>query len=606
MKIILKSLIGSMVLMGMILSFDTTVFADANVKEEVMVPKIAGVGCRVGPHGLHIACVVPKGSHSVIYFDGVEQPRFDALLLPTGSAYTWGTPNVPYAINDNYGGPVVFSPDGTHWAYAARQGDNYVILKDGQQIDSAPYNPSVFGTGGLMFSPAGNHLYYIINDNTSNNTHMRFMMDGKAEPWSRGLTTILFSPDGAHYTYTGVADDSTTQWSVIDGKQVPYFGEKTQFTDTDHLLSVYYDNNTHVNMLIADGKPVMKANSIMQVWVSPKGTLTLATIQVNNQSNLTVNRQLVPGTAGLNIRNVYFSPDGQHYAALCHTPNNTEFILEDGKKGQEYPSINNSALTPVFSPDSSKFLYVASSGQQNFLVTNGDESDGFEDLMPKLVFTPDSKHIAYGTTPYGSSNDTVYVDGKAVPAHNSRIQDAFKFSPDGSRYSYRYDNGTLVIDGADVPNMYITTWQKNNSDSTVTTYSSLFSPDSKHITYLAQDTNGGKRGLWLDQVLVYKATQNPDHIGFSSDSQHLFWTVREAPDAGMPGTMYHHTLYVDGKRVKEYQDSFFDPMPGAWQVEDNGTLQFYTIADDNIKRFTVTPGADTSVTTLLASAASAK
>ena len=267
----------------MVLAISSAVFADAKIDEQIMVPKIAGVGCRVGPNGLHIACVVPKGSHSVIYFDGVEQPRFDALLLPTGSAYTWGTPNVPYVINDNSGGPVVFSPDGTHWAYAARQGDNYVVLKDGQQIDSAPYSPSVFGAGGLMFSPAGNHLYYTITNNTGNYSHMRYMMDGKAEPWSRGgLSTILFSPDGAHYTYTGVADDGTTQWSVIDGKQVPYFGGLVQFTDTGHLLSVYYDDKSHASLLIADGKPVMKANAINQVWISPKGTLTLATIQVNN------------------------------------------------------------------------------------------------------------------------------------------------------------------------------------------------------------------------------------------------------------------------------------------------------------------------------------
>ena len=150
--------------------------------------------------------------------------------------------------------------------------------------------------------------------------------------------------------------------------------------------------------------------------------------------------------------------------------------------------------------------------------------------------------------------------------------------------------------------------KKITLDSTITVYSFLFSPDSKHITYIAQDTNGGKRGLWLDQTLVFKTTQRAAGpcIGFSSDSQHLFWTPREAPDTVLPGNLYHHTLYVDGKNVKEYQDSFFDPMPGAWEIQDNSTLQFYAIADDNIKRFTITPGADTSVTTLLASAAGAK
>jgi len=609
MKKLFGPLIRSMVLIGMALSIGTPVFAQANIKEEVMVPKAAGVGCRVGPNGLHIACVAPKGSHSVIYFDGVEQPRFDALLLPTGSAYIMGPPNMTYSINDNYGGPVVFSPDGTHWAYAARQGDNYIIIKDGQQIDSAPYNPSVFGSGGLMFSPAGNRLYYIICDNTPNNTHLRFMIDGKAEPWSKGLTTILFSPDGAHYTYTGVADDNTTQWSVIDGKQIHYLGDKVQFTDTDHLLSVYYDNDSHTSLLIADGKAVMKANSIPQVWISPKGTLTLAMVQgkPNDPPFLTVNRQLVPGTAGLSIRGVYFSPDGQHYAALCHTTNNTEFILEDGKKGEEYPSIDDSAMKPMFSPDSSKFLYVAASGSQRFLVTNGDESDGFQTLTPKPVFTPDGQHLAYGTTPFGSQSVTIYVDGKALPVQTGQPRDTFNFSPDGSRYAYTIGNGTLAIDGVTLSNMYVTNWQSNNPDTTVTTYFYLFSPDSKHIAYIAQDPNGGNRGLWLDQKLVFKTTQtNPDHIAFSSDSQHLFWTLREAPDAVMPGNLYHHTLYVDGKNVKEYQDSFFDSFPGAWKTQDNVTLQFFTIADSNIKRYTVTPGADTNVTTLLASATSAK
>jgi len=605
MKVLFHLVIGCALFIGITLTLNTPVLAQARIDAQVMVPKTAGVGCRVGPNGMHIACVAPKGSHSVIFYDGVEQPRFDALLLSTGSPYTMGTPNLPYQIRGDYDGPVVYSPDGEHWAYAARQGDNYVVLLDGKQIDSGPYSPSVFSSTGLVFSPAGNHLYYMISDNIPNNTHMRFMIDGHAEPWSKGLTTILFSPDGNHYVYTGVADDNTTQWTVIDGKQIHYIGDKVQFTDTGHLLSVYYDNDAHVNIMIADGKAVMKALAITQIWISPKGTLTLASIQVNNKPVLTVNRQLVPGTAGLNIRGVYFSPDGQHYAALCNNPtNNTEFILEDGKKGQEYPSINNSAITPMFSPDSTKFLYVAQSGSQNFLVINGDESDGFQDLAPKPVFTPDGKHMAYGLSSFGAPKYTVYVDGKALPVYKDRPGETFNFSLDGSRYAFTYGGfNTLVIDGVDVPNMGVSVWQRIKPDTTMSTFNYLFSPDSKHITYQAQDTTGGQRGLYVDQKLVFKTTMKQiDKIAFTPDSQHLVWTMQIPPDTAVAGPYYHQALYVDGKLAMEYVTSFFDDCLGGWQMQSNGSLLFYTIADDNIKRFSVTPGADTNIASLLAAA----
>ena len=118
---------------------------------------------------------------------------------------------------------------------------------------------------------------------------------------------------------------------------------------------------------------------------------------------------------------MYFSPDGKRYAALCETQANSHFMIIDGKRGKEYQGIPNSLAqpnmdfyyrfstgneqataaslqpaVPGFTPDSSKFVYVAQQGQRYFMIVEDEESDGYENMLLPTLTPPGT---ASGCTP---------------------------------------------------------------------------------------------------------------------------------------------------------------------------------------------------------------
>ncbi len=182
----------------------------------------------------------------------------------------------------------------------------------------------------------------------------------------------------------------------------------------------------------------------------------IITPQQGAQSFLTVDGKVVPGTQGGRVEKVYFSPDGNHYAALCDMKTGAKFMIIDGKKGDEYPGHrpagrqrqlihwryvtwtgNRSDFSdmnppvPGFTADSSKFVYVASSNGRQFLVINDEESNAFSDtLMP--VLSPVGNRIgAYGVTPDHVQH--VLMDGKDTAYGASRSASVSANSPSARR-----------------------------------------------------------------------------------------------------------------------------------------------------------------------------
>jgi len=98
------------------------------------------------------------------------------------------------------------------------------------------------------------------------------------------------------------------------------------------------------------------------------------------------------------------------------------------------------------SPDSKRVAYVGRKGDKLFVVVNGEEGKGYDDIgFGSLIFSPDSKRVAYEARE--GNKWFVVVDGE-----------------EGKRY-----------DGIGVDTL-------------------IFSPDSKRVAYMARE---GKNGLWL-------------------------------------------------------------------------------------------------------------
>jgi len=590
--------------------------ADATVDQQPLGPDGQLFGGSRSPKGNHLAIFAAKGSHYQIIMDGVAGPKIDNLIFNIAGD--------PYRAGDMWGNmpiPVIFSKDGAHWAYMAKQGDEYVVMLDGKELARGPINTRNLGSSlNLTFSANGQHLFWSDDDAQGNYV---IVVDGKPGPATRTLPQLVLSPDGSHYAYVNYNRDGTGAWAFVDGRQVNYFGDIVQYTAKNILVSTMHtpDNN---NILLLNGKPEIKANSIRQMTISPDGKqiAMIITPQPNAPSFLTVNGKQVAGTEGLPVEKVYFSPDGSHYAALCDTKTGARFMIIDGKKGDEYPAIaqqvpndsgthwqyvtwtaNNASFgdlnlpVPGFTADSSKFVYVANSNGRQFLVVNDDESNPFGDtLMP--VLSPVGNRIgAFGVTKDNTQH--ILMDGKDTTSGaflgGQRISQ-LTFSRQGTHYVFISGNSTVYLDGVAQPGVM----QGNY----------VFSPDDKHLAYAIN--NDGQVGVVVDGKLICAKPGLVGHIFFSPDSQHVYWVSTEnIPYLLGIQTKDSNMLYVDGKPATHYSDNAttLDPVTDSNmnfhpEFSADDTMTFIARTDGNLRRFTVK--SDTNLASLLAAAPAVK
>ncbi|MBE2214845.1 MAG: hypothetical protein IAE82_13310, partial [Opitutaceae bacterium] len=596
--------------------------AAPSVEETTLVADVTSATINLSPRGAHAAVVIPKGSRQAVVFDGVEGPRFDQVQMQPGEYLFTG--NGGRAEPRNYAGatsatfgalggggnrPVLFSDDGQHWAYAARIGNEFMLMHDGQEVHRGPYQQISW----MAFSPGSARL---VATATSVDTGQNcLIIDGKPGPWGAEIGEVFFTPDGAHYAYSGRQNDAQqTRWTVVDGRQVKFIGDLVGFLPNGTLLSRAQAQG--LTILLANGKPISQVGTINHLATAPvTGRIVMAvtppagTPPTAKPSVLTVDGQIIAETEGIIVTKVWFSPDGKRYAALCQrtAPRMETFMLVDGKRDLGYQSIYTSApFEPSFSPDSTQFYYVAMSSQgQLFLVHNGEESDGMQTIPTSPVWLPGSKaRLAWGgTTP--AQKPVFFIDGKSVPLPNNMLPGStFRFSPDGSRttWSFGPPNGlTLIVDGAPLPGVAGTGFVGAEAiDGTNTTVK--FSPNSRHVAYAARESTGfTKSGVWMDGAFITPSTRPQfNRVTFTPDSQHVAWAV-----AGLKNNMGAYEIFFDGEKVLTYTSSPLDNMNQAWAMGADGVLTILAIDDGALKRFRITPAAGSSVATMVAAAGGA-
>lgn len=601
-------------LCGLLVSLCVITAANAAPKVESLDlgPEGGCLGCAISPKGGHAAVLAMKGSRYVVLVDGVEGPRIEQLIGIDGNPYLAGDADPMRPI------PVVFSDDGAHHAYFAKIGDEYVLYQDGKELTRGKYEPGKLSYGPLTFTAGGKHLYF---GELAPDGGYRIVVDGKPGPSSHTqIQAVASSPDGNRIAYTGTARDGhDTPWAFVDGKQVPHFGDDLRYTGKGQLVAVQRGKG---NMTLnVDSKNVMIAGNInsQQLWISPGGGLIAVVInpKANSPSVLTVNTKLVPGTEGVNVTNLFFSPDDKHFAAQC-TKGNVHYMVIDGKKGQEYQTITpseavptslgqrgwaagkapgemtkdpNTGQLPGFNAETSKLVYIAGMGPRSFLVTGEDESDGFPGvIMPSA--TRDLKRVGFIANDSAGGKQTVVVDGKKQvfkgrEGRPSPGVDGLIFSPDGSRYAFTVW-GALYIDGKEQPG--ITTSEKY-----------AFSPDGKHILLIGYATaDQSLNGLWVDGKLVVTQNDggNPHRPMFTPDGKHIFWIGNRRATTSTDHDS--ELLYVDGKATEVKFRSMVATSPGNFEIGADGTLTFIARTEDTLRRYRVTPGTDTDIDAMIA------
>ena len=620
------------VLLGIISTVNTPVFGDAKVEEQEVGPASQNpqdIRYVVSPQGGHLAAVARKGSRMVVIIDGVAGPKFDEIITPT---VPWVDPRGPEAEARAAGTvsanlhpivPVTFSKDGKRFAYVGRVGKELVLMADNKEVLRIPIEGG--GDMRIEFTGAdGKHLLFA----RSFSYGYELYVDGQKWPGyfgsgaggSEGTIDPLISPDSEHIAYVAQIDrDKRTL--ILDGKDAGYIGDHLLFTgDSKHLVCI--SRSPKGQSVLVDGKSLFNAKEIIDMCVAPAGNriitvLTHFSKDGNNREGvfLLVDGKPVEASLGEQVKQIVFSPDGKRYAAVCGKAG-AQFVVMDGKKGQEYFAIDtdlpglSSGLR--FSADSTKVGYTANASNKKFVVINDDESDAF-DTVANFKFSPDGKRTVYAGLRHIPSPQSpggyiqgwpVVIDGKTEKLDRAISLDSFEFSPDNSRYAY---GGTVKQPGA----IYL------DGKDTGIVGNFTYSPDSKHFAVVGYRASDNKRGLFVDGKFVYEAENNYGvrYRAFTPDSQHLYWIAMEAAKGAnaAPGA-YEWVTYVDGKPVARCDSSMvcdqihgsmyiqFQKTPAAWNVGSDGVLTFLGPVGDVVKQFKATPSSDTSIATMLANA----
>lgn len=257
------------------------------VEAQVLVTGQAGMQYSLSPAGQHIAAVVLRGSRKVVVHDGADGPPLDEI---------W-----PFGQNT-----VLWSDDGSRYAYLGRQGEEYVLVVDGKELGRGPWSkpvtrePTVVQAG---FSPGtGRHFWYVRLQPTSTR-ETQLVVDGKPGPVSRDNIQAVWSADGEHYAYLQSIPSNSgpvRQALIVDGQPAPYLAGAPQFTADDHLFTQRPGPGNNGVDVLADGHPFLRAGAV-QLYPAPKGPGVIGAVWSNGPgggrvASLTVGNRQVPGS----------------------------------------------------------------------------------------------------------------------------------------------------------------------------------------------------------------------------------------------------------------------------------------------------------------------
>jgi WD40 repeat protein len=436
------------------------------------------------------------------------------------------------------GGQFAVSPHGVHVAALSHSGSRQVIIYDG-----------VPGPKFDQFTPQG----------------------------GGGPVPVIFSSDGNHYAYCGLSSDHFTV--MVDGKEVGHGSE----TNTGALnCTIFFSPN---------GKHFYY--STIQHSGDYRQGLAYSRLVVDGKTEIKV-FEGVPS----DLRNIIFSPDGDHFAAVFPSPTDPErsALFVDGKPvavpgGEPQWSADSKHLftrrnvplpgtrqgstwevlldgKPIMRADAVT-LYVPPAGNMvvamvqklsvnppiSFLVVGGRQVPGSEvqsGNISNITFSPDGKHYA-ALYKNANSRSWIFADGKkgqeygGIMLHNEpgRLPSNLLFTADSSRVVYESSTGSPYGE-------YLVLGDQE-SDELMSLTDTVIAPVGGHVA-----TEGYGQvsldGKILKLPNVDPHTSQATALSFSPDASHVAFVLH---------TRGGVTLYLDGQPQSAYSPALQGPLTNA-------------------------------------------
>ena len=205
-----------------------------------------------------------------------------------------------------------------------------------------------------------------------------------------------------------------------------------------------------------------------------------------------------------------FSSDGSRLAYRAEDHQGDQMIVVDGKPGPKFEVGVSNTPGIVFSPDSKHLAYVGISGNNAAIfVKDNKKLESFEKI-DQIKFSPDSKHVAYSAMEKGKW--MVVKDDRKGPAYNAAGN--LVFSPDGSQLVYMAEKNRRRI-------------VVRNQEEITGEAGALFpafSPDGSRFAFLSI-RKGGKFSYVIDGKAEL-AVDIPGRLIFSHDGSSTAYAAR--------------------------------------------------------------------------------
>jgi hypothetical protein len=538
--------------------------------------------------GKHWAYAARRSSDWFAVVDGKEYGPYTGV--PPLVTARLSDNNQPAPFNMTPNNPIVFSPDGKHFAFVGQKGNQgSVVVEDGKEIASG----QVDSTASLLFSKEGDHLAFMMRDNSGDSW---VVVDGVPAPKYKQIGHMFFSDDGRHLIY--VAAPTYGKYTlVVDGKAGPVssgigtdaIGRSVLVSpDASHIAytAINSGNGSGTNVVLIDGKIVYSTTAQQTgVWMSPDGKTIAYLHGAQGGVSLVVNGK--PGQEYAAFQDIRFAPDGHVIYTMRAAQTSKLFVIDGDKESDAYDEVDLNTLQ--FSRDGKHMAYAASADTSSFAVLDGKKfatvhsiqrPPGSDGAKKTLQLTPDG-HVVYHGGLYGNmqliKDDQVLGDDGVV-------------SPDGVRVA----SVKMAGAGSSGQTAQVSLNGKPGPVFRAVTHI-VFSADSKHFAYVGARTaaEGSENAFTLMVDGIDKGSYPEiSDVQFSPDSQHVFHFTTSHINGG-PGDAYvdqhhfyrfywlpgyfnvwlddHHTMQVLGGKDKQfYRVRYF--LPGANRNQESASV----------------------------------